>query len=84
MGLYPAHLEYHVMDFKQCLILWSVLKFFVSWELTQLWNALDGQVQVVQFLKTLQCYSHHIVCTTLNSLKSKFKEYGSDYIAIFL
>ena len=27
LGLFPAHLEYHVMDFRQCLILWSVLSF---------------------------------------------------------
>ena len=27
LGLFPAHLEHHVMDFRQCLILWSVLSF---------------------------------------------------------
>lgn len=61
LGWYPAHLEYHVMDFRQCLILWSVLSFFVSRALAQLWNALAGQVQMVQFSDFAVLFTPHCV-----------------------
>ena len=82
LGWYPAHLEYHVMDFRQCLILWSVLSLSAGhWPSCGMLS--PGRSRWCNF-QTLQCYSHRIVCTTPSGFKSKFKEYGCDSIAIFL
>ena len=56
-----SFLEDHVMDFRKCLILWSVLSFFVSRALAQLWNALAGQVQMVQFSDFAVLFTPHCV-----------------------